>query len=57
MEVGGAAINGNQPLVIINKTGSATSADVLKLAGLVLRTVYEKCGVVLFLEPELIGFS
>lgn len=57
MRLGGAAINHGQPLVIINQTGKASAADVLKLAGLALKTVKNKCGLVLNLEPELIGFE
>ena len=55
-ENGGAAINHNQPLVIINKTGKATAEDVLDLANWVKKTVNEKIGVSLNFEPELIGF-
>lgn len=54
---GGAKINRNQPLVIINETGHATAKDVLRLAKNVINTVYEKIGVKLIIEPELIGFS
>lgn len=57
LEYGGAAINKNQPLVIINKTGTATASDVLSLALQVSQVVYEKCGVKLSIEPELIGFA
>jgi UDP-N-acetylmuramate dehydrogenase len=56
-EVGGAAINPNQPLVIINKTGTATASDVLALAGEVRKIVSAKCAIKLEFEPELIGFS
>lgn len=54
---GGAKINHNQPLVIVNEEGKATALDVLGLAKKVIGTVYEKCGVKLKLEPELVGFS
>lgn len=56
LEFGGAAINKNQPLVIINKTGKATSDDVLGLAEKVRAAVFEKTGLSLQFEPELIGF-
>jgi UDP-N-acetylmuramate dehydrogenase len=56
LEFGGAKINYNQPLVIINASGEATSADVLNLAASVLRTVKEKTGILLQIEPELVGF-
>lgn len=56
LEFGGAAINQNQPLVIINKTGKATAVDVLGLAEKVRAKVQEKTGLSLQFEPELIGF-
>lgn len=57
LKVGGAAVNQNQPLVIINESGSATSADVLNLANQVKQSVLDKTGVSLNFEPELIGFN
>jgi len=57
LEFGGASINKNQPLVIINKTGKATSTDVLSLAEKIKKAVYEKTGLTLQYEPELIGFK
>ncbi|MBI5530906.1 MAG: UDP-N-acetylmuramate dehydrogenase [Candidatus Doudnabacteria bacterium] len=54
---GGAAINKNQPLVIINHSGKATAKDVLGLAEKVKEEVYSKTGISLFFEPELIGFN
>lgn len=57
VEIGGAAINQNQPLVIINQSGEATAADVLDLAEEVRRTVLEKAGISLSFEPELVGFE
>lgn len=56
LEKGGAAINHNQPLVIINKTGAATAKDVLDLANRVKSAVQNKTGIELQFEPELIGF-
>lgn len=56
MELGGAAINAHQPLVIINKTGTATASDVVELAKMIQAAVKEKTGVALQIEPELIGF-
>lgn len=52
----GAAINQNQPLVIINETGTATAQDVLNLANQVKAEVRQKTGIDLSFEPELIGF-
>lgn len=57
LENGGAAINYNQPLVIVNKTGGATAKDVLNLAERVILEVKEKTGIKLVYEPELIGFK
>ncbi len=57
LQSGGAAINYNQPLIIINKNGKAQAKDVLNLAKKVLRTVNEKTGAELKVEPELVGFS
>lgn len=56
LELGGAAINNNQPLVIINKTGKATAIEVLGLAEKIKGVVLEKTGLSLQFEPELIGF-
>ncbi len=55
-EAGRAQVNPSQPLVILNQ-GGATADDVLCVAGHVRRTVYRETGVVLELEPELVGFS
>lgn len=57
VQEGGAKINHNQPLVIINESGRATAGDILRLAEKVIRTVYRKTGIKLSVEPELIGFS
>ncbi len=56
LSTGGAAINQNQPLVIINKSGEATSGDILALAEEVKKVVKEKTSIELLFEPELIGF-
>jgi UDP-N-acetylmuramate dehydrogenase len=55
-EAGRAQVNPSQPLVILNQ-GGATAGDVLQVAGHVRRTVHRETGVVLELEPELVGFS
>jgi len=54
--IGGAQVNPRQPVVLLNQ-GGATAYDVLSLARHVRRTVYEKTGVVIELEPELVGFT
>ncbi len=55
-KVGGAKINDNQPAIILNHNGQATSSDVLALYKQVCEAVYEKTGVKLGMEPELIGY-
>jgi UDP-N-acetylmuramate dehydrogenase len=56
LQSGEAAINQNQPLVIINRTGTATAKGVLSLADKVRQAVLAKTGIELKFEPELIGF-
>ena len=57
LKSGGAAINRNQPLVIVNETGAATALDVLNLANQVKQAVLLRLGITLQFEPELIGFE
>jgi UDP-N-acetylmuramate dehydrogenase len=54
--IGGAQVNEAQPLVLLNQ-GGATAHEVLSLARLVRRTVYERTGMTLAIEPELVGFN
>jgi UDP-N-acetylmuramate dehydrogenase len=54
--IGGAQVNEAQPLVLLNQ-GGATAHDVLSLARLIRRTVLERTGMVLAIEPELVGFD
>jgi UDP-N-acetylmuramate dehydrogenase len=54
--IGGAQVNEAQPLVLLNQ-GGATAHDVLSLARLVRRTVYQRTGMTLAIEPELVGFD
>jgi UDP-N-acetylmuramate dehydrogenase len=56
LQSGGAAINQNQPLVIVNQTGTASAKDILSLANQVRQTVLTKTEIELKFEPELIGF-
>ena len=56
LKSGGAAINQNQPLVITNESGTASAKDVLNLANQVKQEVFNKTGLTLKFEPELIGF-
>lgn len=54
--IGGAQVNEAQPLVLLNQ-GGATAEDVMALARLVRRTVHERTGLAISIEPELVGFS
>lgn len=54
--VGGAQVNEKQPLVLINR-GGATARDVLLLARHIRQTIYKRTGMVIAIEPELVGFS
>lgn len=53
---GGVKVNENQPMILMN-TGTATAADVMSVFKHVRRAVYQKTGMVLENEPELIGFG
>gem|GEM_PF-3932904 len=57
LSVGGALINSNQPLVIVNAAGKATSNEVLALAQSVRESVHKKTGIWLAIEPEFVGFG
>ena len=52
MSEGGAAVYEKQPLVIVNATGTATSADVLAVERRVISSVEQKFGVTLRPEVE-----
>ena len=54
---GNVKINPNQPLVILNETGKATAAEVLGLAAEVIGSVSSRLGIVLRVEPVLLGFT
>jgi UDP-N-acetylmuramate dehydrogenase len=56
LRVGNAQVNVTQPLVLLN-LGGATAHDVMTLAGQIRRTVCERTGMAISLEPELVGFS
>jgi UDP-N-acetylmuramate dehydrogenase len=56
LRIGKVQVNENQPLVLLN-LGGATAHDVMTLAGLIRRTVAERTGMAISLEPELVGFS
>ncbi|PYV26605.1 MAG: hypothetical protein DMG27_06245 [Acidobacteria bacterium] len=52
---GRAEVNETQPLVLLNQ-GGATAADVMGLVKRIRQTIYERTGMVISIEPELIGF-
>jgi UDP-N-acetylmuramate dehydrogenase len=54
--IGGAQVNELQPLVLLN-LGGATAQDVIALAKHVRRTVHARTGMILSIEPELVGFA
>lgn len=56
-QFGNVAVCPTHAGVLLNATGTALSKEVLDLFSLVRRTVYQKTGVVLQNEPELVGFS
>lgn len=56
LRVGNAQVNSTQPLVLLN-LGGATADDVMTLAGQIRRTVAERTGMAISLEPELVGFT
>lgn len=55
--LGNAQLNPTQPVVVLNKTGTATASEILTLVQRVRAIVKEKTGLHLFTEPELIGFT
>jgi len=54
---GGAAIYDRSPLVVVNANGRATARDIMMLAKRVRTTVFERSGLLIPIEPELVGFS
>jgi UDP-N-acetylmuramate dehydrogenase len=54
LSVGGAEVSVKHANFIINKSGSATACDVLRLADTVKKTVFLNCGVMLCEEVEFI---
>lgn len=51
-EIGGAAVYEKQPLVIVNKSGDASSEDIIALENKIINTVKERFGVELHPEVE-----
>ncbi len=52
--LGNVAVHENQALVLINKTGSATGKEILKLADLIEKSVLDKFGIQLEKEVNVI---
>ena len=52
---GRAEVNETQPLVLLNQ-GGATAADVMRLVKRIRQTIYQRTGMVISIESELIGF-
>lgn len=55
--VGGAAVYGPHPLILINATGHATAHEVLSLAHNIRQQVYRQTGLTLIPEPAMVGFE
>jgi len=55
-EVGGAVVSTKHALILINKSGSATADDVFSLSDMVINEVFNKFGVRLEREVQLINF-
>jgi UDP-N-acetylmuramate dehydrogenase len=53
---GGVQVNEAQPLVLLNR-GGATARDVMLLARDVRQTILARTGIVIAIEPELVGFT
>lgn len=53
---GGAAVSSKNALFLINKSGNASSSDVIELAKMITEDVYKKFGVRLETEVQLINF-
>ncbi len=56
-QIGRAQSYKNMPLVIINLDNQAKTKDILELIKLIRRVVFDKTGVVLDPEPNLVGFT
>lgn len=54
---GGAALHPANPVILVNATGAARAADIIRLAARLVRTIWEQTGVRLEPEPCLLGFS
>jgi len=55
--VGGAALYSPTPAILVNRTGTATAADVLELTRRIRQAVFDLSGLLLPIEPERVGFD
>lgn len=55
-EFGGAAVSTKHSLILVNKSGSATADDVFSLSETIIKKVFDKFGVRLEREVQLINF-
>ncbi len=53
----GAAVSSKNALILINKSGKASSSDVFELSNLIIRDVKKKFGITLEPEVQFIGFE
>jgi len=56
-QVGGAKIFESQAMIIVNESGKASADDVLSLAQKVRSEIFQKTGLEIDTEPELVGFT
>ncbi len=56
-QLGKARVFDKWPLAIVNQSGNAEAKDILEMMHHVVRTVYEKTGIKINPEVELVGFS
>lgn len=54
--LGGAAVSSKHSLILINKTGKASADEVYQLSEVIIKDVYEKTGIKLEREVQLINF-
>jgi UDP-N-acetylmuramate dehydrogenase len=52
-QIGGAKIDTNNALIIVNETGQASARDVIVLFEYVKQVIYDKCGIIIENEPTL----
>jgi UDP-N-acetylmuramate dehydrogenase len=56
-QLGNAKVHDNHAAIVINATGKATAQEITALFTHVGRIVYRQTGVILHIEPELVGYS